>query len=215
VSFVGLVGVADCADAACSSAFDAADEVAYKDAVGGVGVEGEDCAQDRYGRRALTVKEAKNLLSALTADRLESLFVLALATGLRRAELLGLRWSDIDLPDGVLFVRQTLQRTDRGLEFVPPKTHRSSVRSPCRGWRFGRWNSSGSVKRKNGSQPARSGRTWASSSPARSAARWSRATSTGGLSSYARQRGWSGYIFMTCSTRSRHPSSTRARSCAQ
>ncbi|MGN9812024.1 tyrosine-type recombinase/integrase [Micromonospora sp. BQ11] len=62
----------------------------------------------------------------LTGDRLESLFVLALVTGLRRAELLGLRWSDVDLSGKALFVRQTLQRTERGMEFVPPKTHRSS-----------------------------------------------------------------------------------------
>lgn len=83
-------------------------------------------ALGRIERRALTLEEAKTLLTALTGDRLESLFVLALATGLRRAELLGLRWSDVDLPGKALFVRQTLQRTDSGLEFVPPKTHRSA-----------------------------------------------------------------------------------------
>lgn len=90
-------------------------------------------ALGRTERRALTPEEAKRLLSALTGDRLESLFVLALATGLRRAELLGLLWSDVDLPSRALFVRQTLQRTDRGLEFVPPKTHRSSRPVPLSG----------------------------------------------------------------------------------
>ncbi|MET8461634.1 tyrosine-type recombinase/integrase [Micromonospora zamorensis] len=79
-------------------------------------------ALGRTERRALTPEEAKTLLSVLTGDRLESLFVLALATGLRRAE----RWSDVDLPGRALFVRQTLQRTDHGLVFVPPKTHRSA-----------------------------------------------------------------------------------------
>ncbi|MCG5471163.1 site-specific integrase [Micromonospora sp. LAH09] len=83
-------------------------------------------ALGRTERRALTPEEAKTLLSVLTGDQLESLFVLALATGLRRAELLGLRWSDVDLPGRALFVRQTLQRTDHGLVFVPPKTHRSA-----------------------------------------------------------------------------------------
>ncbi|MFJ8581455.1 hypothetical protein [Micromonospora sp. NPDC093277] len=52
-------------------------------------------ALGRSERRALTPEEARRLLSALTGDRIESLFVLALATGLRRAELLGLRWSDL------------------------------------------------------------------------------------------------------------------------
>lgn len=80
----------------------------------------------RQERRALTAEEAQALLGALLGDRLESAFVLALTTGLRRAEILGLRWSDVDLKEGVLFVRQTLQRTDAGLIFVPPKTHRST-----------------------------------------------------------------------------------------
>ncbi|MEW2594494.1 site-specific integrase [Micromonospora aurantiaca] len=87
-------------------------------------------ALGRTERRALTPEEAKTLLSVLTGDRLESLFALALTTGLPRAELLGLRWSDVDLPGKALFVRQTVQRTDRGLEFVPPKTHRSSLPLP-------------------------------------------------------------------------------------
>jgi integrase len=52
--------------------------------------------------------------------------VLALATGLRRGELLGLRWADVDLAGQVLFVRQTLQRTEAGLAFGPQKTHRSA-----------------------------------------------------------------------------------------
>jgi integrase len=80
----------------------------------------------RVERRALTVDEAEALLAVIADDRLESLFMVALATGLRRAELLGLRWSDVDLKDRALFVRQTLLRTDHGLAFAPPKTHRSA-----------------------------------------------------------------------------------------
>lgn len=79
----------------------------------------------RNERRALTPDEAKRLLSAIVGDRLEPLFVLALATGLRRAEVLGLRWSDVDLDGRVLFVRQTLQRANGKLIFGRPKTHRS------------------------------------------------------------------------------------------
>src|SRR5687768_13360640 len=47
----------------------------------------------RTERRALTPAEAKALLLAMKDNRLESLFIVALTTGLRRAELLGLRWS--------------------------------------------------------------------------------------------------------------------------
>lgn len=87
----------------------------------------------RSERRALTVEEARCLLDAMAGDRFEPLFVVALASRLRRGELLGLRWADVDLPDRVLFVRQTLQRTDAGLELVAPKTHRSARAVPLSG----------------------------------------------------------------------------------
>lgn len=56
------------------------------------------------------------------------LFELALRTGLRRGELLGLRWDDIDLDAGHLYVRRTLARTRGGPTFQPVKTHRSARR---------------------------------------------------------------------------------------
>ena len=84
----------------------------------------------RTERRALTPAEAATLLSQLEGDRLEGVFVLALTTGLRRGELLGLRWQDIDLEGRTLFVRQTLQRVNGQLRFVPPKTHRSTRSMP-------------------------------------------------------------------------------------
>jgi integrase len=46
-------------------------------------------------------------------------------TGLRRGEILGLRWSDVDLTAGIVTVVQSLEQTDEGLRFKSPKTHRS------------------------------------------------------------------------------------------
>lgn len=60
---------------------------------------------------ALTAAEAKRILGAARGDRLEALWVLALATGLRQAELLGLRWSDVNLDGGSLRVELVLVRT--------------------------------------------------------------------------------------------------------
>lgn len=57
-----------------------------------------------------TIEEAQRLLQAAQGDRLEVLLLVALSTGLRRGELLGLRWQDIDLDGGALRVRHTLQR---------------------------------------------------------------------------------------------------------
>jgi integrase len=45
----------------------------------------------------LSLAEARRLLAAVRADRLYAVYLLALSVGLRRGELLGLRWADVDL----------------------------------------------------------------------------------------------------------------------
>ncbi|MGB9804372.1 tyrosine-type recombinase/integrase [Desulfofundulus sp.] len=57
--------------------------------------------------------------------RLYALFFMALTTGMRREELLGLRWEDVDLDEGVAFVRQTLVVINGRLKFDEPKTEKS------------------------------------------------------------------------------------------
>jgi integrase len=79
----------------------------------------------RDGRkpRALTLEQAKALLEAASDHRLYAMIHLALLTGMRRGELLGLRWDDIDFEEGTLTVTQTLQRlVNVGIIFTPPKT---------------------------------------------------------------------------------------------
>src|SRR5215207_5521907 len=87
---------------------------------------------------ALTVEQARALLAAAAGNRFEALFVLALKTGMRRGELLALRWEDVDLDKGMLQVRGTLRRTREGLTFGVPKTaasRRQVVLSPSL-WRL-------------------------------------------------------------------------------
>jgi integrase len=82
---------------------------------------------------ALTVEQARALLAAAAGNRFEALFVLALKTGMRRGELLALRWEDVDLDKGMIQVRGTLRRTREGLTFGVPKTaasRRQVVLSP-------------------------------------------------------------------------------------
>ena len=55
----------------------------------------------------------------------EPLFVLALTTGMRRGEICGLRWRDIDFGAARLSVRQTLNSVEYGLVFGEPKSARS------------------------------------------------------------------------------------------
>ncbi len=52
--------------------------------------------------QAVTVEEAKRLVGAVRGDRFEALWICALTLGLRRGELLGLRWADIDFTEGLL-----------------------------------------------------------------------------------------------------------------
>lgn len=70
----------------------------------------------------LSPAQIKVLLTAAEGDRLEALYVLAVTTGLRQGELLGLRWSDIDLQRQTLTVRQQVQRLHGEWLFTEPKT---------------------------------------------------------------------------------------------
>jgi integrase len=72
----------------------------------------------------LTPEQAKLLLQTAheAGDRLEALYVLAIHTGLRQGELLGLKWDDVDLEDGSLQVRRKVTITKSGPVFTSPKT---------------------------------------------------------------------------------------------
>ncbi|MFG1879378.1 tyrosine-type recombinase/integrase [Sphaerisporangium sp. NPDC049003] len=80
--------------------------------------------------RGLTVAQAKAILKAARDHRLGALYVLAVCLGLRRGELHGLRWEDVDLEAGTLEVVQTLQRVGGRLQFVKPKTEDSERTVP-------------------------------------------------------------------------------------
>jgi len=54
--------------------------------------------------------EARSFLSAARGDPLYPAFVLLLIYGLRRGEVLGLRWQDIDFDDSEIRIRLQLQR---------------------------------------------------------------------------------------------------------
>jgi integrase len=65
--------------------------------------------------------EARAFLRAVKGDRLEALWSVALALGMRRGEIAGLRWEDVDLEAGTVRVEQTLQRTKAGLLYARPR----------------------------------------------------------------------------------------------
>jgi integrase len=63
--------------------------------------------------RSLTIDEAHRLLRALDGHRLEALFVLMLAFGLRRGEALGLSWANLDATRSTLRVTHGVKRLKR------------------------------------------------------------------------------------------------------
>jgi integrase len=75
--------------------------------------------------RVLTAAQARQFLEASKGDRLESLYRVAVALGMRQGEILGLRWSDVDLAGRTLTVRKAMQRSDGGLSLVEPKSAQS------------------------------------------------------------------------------------------
>ncbi|MFJ2649658.1 tyrosine-type recombinase/integrase [Streptomyces sp. NPDC087420] len=77
----------------------------------------------------LTADEARMFLTATSGHRLQPLFELALHTGLRKGELLGLHWEDLNLDAGTAAIRRTLQRTSTGgLTTLPTQTRASERR---------------------------------------------------------------------------------------
>ena len=71
----------------------------------------------------LTPEETRSLIRAIRGHRFEAAYLLALLLGLRRGEIFGLSWSDIDLDAGTLRVSQQLQReTGRGAILKRTKT---------------------------------------------------------------------------------------------
>lgn len=70
-------------------------------------------------------RHARRLIEHAQEHWLGALWLIYLATGLRRGEALGLAWSDVNLTTGELRVRRTVQRVNGELVFGEPKTARS------------------------------------------------------------------------------------------
>jgi integrase len=83
----------------------------------------------RYEVHPLSASDAQKLIQAVRGSQIEALLIIAITTGMRRGELLALRWDDIDLEQGVLHVRRTMNRI-AGYGYVEnePKTKTSHRR---------------------------------------------------------------------------------------
>ena len=70
----------------------------------------------------LSGDQIADVRSKLQGHTLLPIVELALATGMRRGELLGLQWGDVDLEAGALRVERSVEETKAGLRLKPPKT---------------------------------------------------------------------------------------------
>ncbi len=80
----------------------------------------------------LSPEHARTFLAAVQGHRLEALYTVAIAIGLRLGEGLGLRWIDAEIDSKTISIRNALQRVEGRLILVPPKAARSrrTIRLP-------------------------------------------------------------------------------------
>lgn len=81
---------------------------------------------ERYIGRVWTPEEVWSFLAAAQDSRWYALFFLAVFTGMRRGELLGLKWEDVDWQEARIWVRRNLTVAGSKKVVLDPKTHRSS-----------------------------------------------------------------------------------------
>lgn len=85
----------------------------------------ESARGDSREPKPMTLEELQRFFDTVEGDRHEVAYVIAGTYGLRRGEVLGLRWSDIDEEAGVFHVRQQVQRVDGKDQILPLKTKSS------------------------------------------------------------------------------------------
>ncbi len=87
--------------------------------------------QQKKEMHALSPEQAQAFLKAAADDKWGVLFALALTTGMRPGEYLGLQWKDVDLTKGIATVRRAVAfRSGGEWEFAEPKTAKSVRRIP-------------------------------------------------------------------------------------
>jgi integrase len=90
--------------------------------------------QDRRQFGVLNVEQARTFVKAISGHLYHSLFALAVTTGMRPSEYLGLTWNDIDLDRGTVSVSHTLEWRKGGWQFAETKRARSRRLIKLQAW---------------------------------------------------------------------------------
>lgn len=124
--------------------------------------------------KGLRVADVKKILREAKSSRLYALYVVAATLGLRRGELLGLRWEDLDLDRATLTVAQTVQRVAGQLLVDDTKSEASDATVPLPKVTAASWTSTANGRPRSRSRRTTPGTTSASCSRQPSARRSSR-----------------------------------------
>ena len=86
---------------------------------------------ERREMKTLTAEQSAHLLEAI-ASRVYWPVLLALSTGMRRGEVLAVRWKNVDLERGTLRVVESLEQTKTGIRFKSPEEWSAPRHHPAR-----------------------------------------------------------------------------------
>ena len=75
--------------------------------------------------QTIPAEQLQTFLQEAKATGVYEMYYIELATGLRRGELLGLKWTDIDWNNGIIKVRRQVSRVDGQIVEAPLKTKNS------------------------------------------------------------------------------------------
>jgi integrase len=78
-------------------------------------------------RTALEAEEIVRLLAVAKGTSYYTPILLAVSCGMRRGEILGLKWEDVDLETGAIVVKSSLSETRKGLALKDTKTGRTRI----------------------------------------------------------------------------------------
>ncbi|MCC5911411.1 MAG: site-specific integrase [Clostridiaceae bacterium] len=82
--------------------------------------------KEKHKVEVLNEEEINKLLDACKDEVIYLPIFLAITTGMRRGEIAGLEWKNVDFKENMLYVEKALQRIDGELQLVAPKTQKSN-----------------------------------------------------------------------------------------
>lgn len=78
--------------------------------------------QEKFQHEVYSLDEVKKLIHCSKGTKLEEIIAIEVFTGLRRGEVLALKWEDINFEEKTLTIRRNLIHEDNGIQFTTPKT---------------------------------------------------------------------------------------------